>query len=72
MQRYHGHAQHDGTALFIGAIHNTSGQQHVLDVPSATGARLAVNQLNSGGGILQGYFRAQFEYLGGAVILSTP
>ncbi len=39
--------------LLIGALYNTSGQQRVLDVPSVNGARLAVEQLNAAGGIMQ-------------------
>jgi len=39
--------------VVIGAIYNITGQQRVLDIPSANGAQLAARQANASGGILQ-------------------
>lgn len=38
--------------MIIGAVYNLSGGQATLDVPSAQGARLAVDQANAAGGVL--------------------
>ncbi len=38
--------------IVLGAIYNLTGGQAVLDVPSAKGAQLAVDQVNAGGGLL--------------------
>jgi len=38
--------------IFLGGIFNLKGAQAVLDVPSALGAQLAVNQVNNKGGLL--------------------
>lgn len=39
-------------AITIGAMYNLTGGQRDLDIPSAEGARLAVAQANTGGGLL--------------------
>jgi len=41
-----------GSAIVLGGIFNLHGSQAVLDVPSAQGAVLAVNQINDNGGLL--------------------
>jgi len=38
--------------IFLGGIFNLKGEQAVLDVPSALGAQLAVDQVNGNGGLL--------------------
>ena len=42
----------DTSEITIGAIYNLTGSQSNLDVPSAQGARLAVEEINSNGGLL--------------------
>jgi len=39
-------------AIFLGGLFNLKGPQAVLDVPSARGAQLAVDQVNEAGGLL--------------------
>jgi len=41
-----------GDPLVIGAVYNLTGDQSELDIPSADGARLAVDQANEAGGAL--------------------
>lgn len=41
-----------GSAIVLGGIFNLHGSQAVLDVPSAQGAELAVEQINDNGGLL--------------------
>ncbi|WP_425399967.1 ABC transporter substrate-binding protein [Aeoliella sp.] len=38
--------------IVLGALYNSTGQQAGLDVPSSKGARLAVDQANANGGVL--------------------
>ena len=42
----------DGSPIVIGAMYNLTGGQRDLDVPSSEGARLAVDLVNAGGGVL--------------------
>ena len=42
----------DDQSIVIGAIYNLTGPQSGLDIPSSEGAQLAVEQINSGGGLL--------------------
>lgn len=41
-----------GTPIKIGMIYNMTGAQASLDVPSANGAKLAVKEINTAGGVL--------------------
>jgi branched-chain amino acid transport system substrate-binding protein len=47
--------------LVVGAIYNLTGAQAVLDVPSAEGARLAVDEVNRGGGVLGRHIELALE-----------
>ncbi|GMU54314.1 MAG: branched-chain amino acid ABC transporter substrate-binding protein [Candidatus Xenobia bacterium] len=47
--------------IVIGAVYNLTGSQAGLDVPSARGARLAVSDLNAGGGIRGHRLRLRLE-----------
>jgi len=46
------HAQTNPGPIQLGAIYNRSGNQAELDIPSSQGAQLAVQQINSAGGVL--------------------
>jgi len=46
------HNDKSGGAIYLGGLFNLKGPQAVLDVPSARGAQLAVDQVNEAGGLL--------------------
>ncbi len=50
-QNPNGQAVAEGEIIKIGAIYNLEGSQSPLDLPSANGARLAVQEINALGGI---------------------
>lgn len=50
-QNPNGQAVAEGEIIKIGAIYNLGGSQSPLDLPSANGARLAVQEINALGGI---------------------
>jgi branched-chain amino acid transport system substrate-binding protein len=47
-----GDGDHGGAPVAIGAVYNLTGAQAALDVPSAQGAQLAVDEANRHGGVL--------------------
>jgi branched-chain amino acid transport system substrate-binding protein len=46
------HRERSARTIVLGGIFNLEGSQAVLDVPSALGAQLAVDQINDNGGLL--------------------
>ena len=46
------HSRKSAGAVYFGGLFNLKGLQSVLDIPSANGAQLAVDQINATGGLI--------------------